>query len=61
MAKIRNVSSFELEVPGIGIVEIDAVAEVPDGRVYGFTCSDNWEPADKAAQGAHDKAEAGRA
>lgn len=57
MAKVRNVSSFDLEVHGLGVIERDAVAEVPADAVYGLTCSTNWEPADRKAQDAHDTAE----
>lgn len=56
MAKIRNVSGENLLVPALGgrLVLEEAVVEVEDADVYGFTCQEpNWAPADDAAATAH--------
>lgn len=53
MAQIRNVSGQALEVPGHGEIADDEVFEVPDGEVYAYTASDNFDPVDTAADEAH--------
>lgn len=57
MAKIRNRSGMDLDVPGRGEVAADGVLEVPDEDVYSYTASANWEPVDKDATTAHNKGE----
>ena len=58
MAKVRNVSGQDLVVPGRGLIEADAVMEVPDGAAYSYTAQSGvWEPVDKKTQDLHDKAE----
>lgn len=59
MAKIKNVSGEDRNVPGLGgrLVLDGAVVEVPDEAVYAYTCQEsNWAPADKAATKAHEAA-----
>lgn len=56
MAKIRNRSGEERDVPGFGTVPADGIIEVPEAALYGFTCQGIWEPVRKADQEAHDKA-----
>lgn len=39
MAKYRNVSGFDLDIPAVGrVVEDDGVFEVPDAHAPGFDC-----------------------
>jgi hypothetical protein len=59
MAKIRNCFGEDRDVPGIGVVERDAIIEVPDAAILSYTCQAGWEPVRKADQDAHDKAVAG--
>jgi hypothetical protein len=59
MAKIKNVSGEDLNVPGLGgrLVLDGAVIEVPDEDTYSYTCQEsNWAPADKGATKAHEAA-----
>lgn len=57
MAKVKNVSGADLLVPAHGgLVLAGQVLDVPAEAVYGLTCQSIWEPADKAAQQAHDNA-----
>lgn len=61
MAKIRNVSGNDLIVPALGgrLVLAGQVVELDAADVFGFTQqTPNWEPADKPAQAAHNKADA---
>ena len=59
--KIRNISGEDriagLDTPLRGrLVEATQVVEVPVEDVYSFTvATSTWEPADEAAQAAHDK------
>lgn len=55
---IRNTSGRALAVHGHGDVDPDEVIVVPAHAVYGFTCCANWEPVNRAAESAHDKAAA---
>ena len=55
MAKIRYVGALGVDGPRGPVTNGDTV-EVADSDVYGFTCSANWEPVDKAAEAAHAKA-----
>ena len=57
MAGVRNKNGESRFVPGYGVVEPDAVLEVPDGALYGFTCQEGWNPVGKAGQALHDEAE----
>jgi hypothetical protein len=61
MAKIRNKSGVDLDVPGLGVVPADGIAEVPDARLLSFTCQPAWEPVRKADQELHDQAVAAQA
>lgn len=58
MPQIRNVSSESRDVPWEGrTVPAGEVLTVPDADVYAYTQQDGlWEPADEAAQSAHDRA-----
>lgn len=60
MAKIRNTSGTDLEVPSLGrMVLAGQVIEVPDELVEGFTHpgapSELWAPSDQAAKAIHKK------
>jgi hypothetical protein len=60
MAKIRNTSGEDLEVPSLGrMVLAGQVIEVPDDAVEGFTHpgapSQLWAPSDQAAKDIHQK------
>ena len=59
MAKIRNTSGQDLEVPSLGrMVLAGQVIEVPDDQVEGFTHpgapSELWAPSDQAAKDIHE-------
>jgi hypothetical protein len=49
MAKFRNVSGYDLEIPAVGrVVEDDGVFEVPDAAATGFECQPaNYERLDE--------------
>jgi hypothetical protein len=58
VAKIRNTSGYDVEVPSLGRMVLDGqVIEVPDDAVEGFTHpgapSQLWAPSDKAAKDIH--------
>ena len=58
MAKIRNTSGQDVEVPALGrMVLAGQVIEVPDEQVEGFTHpgapSELWAPSDKTAKDIH--------
>jgi hypothetical protein len=60
MAKIRNTSGGDVEVPALGrMVLAGQVIEVPDDQVEGFTHpgapSELWAPSDQAAKAIHKK------
>lgn len=60
MAKIRNTSGYDVEVPSLGrMVLAGQVIEVPDDAVEGFTHpgapSELWAPSDQAAKDIHQK------
>lgn len=57
MGKIRSKAPWALDVPGHGTVEPDAVIEVADADVYGYTACANWDAVDKAATTAHNAGE----
>lgn len=63
MGNVRNVSDedrFPAELGG-RLVMPGQVVEVPDDSVYGYTCQDAWDAADKATQAIADKQEAANA
>jgi hypothetical protein len=60
MAKIRNTSGYDVEVPSLGrMVLAGQVIDVPDELVEGFTHpgapSELWAPSDQAAKAIHKK------
>lgn len=60
MAKIRNTSGTDVEVPSLGrMVLAGQVIEVPDDQVESFTHpgapSELWAPSDKTAKDIHEK------
>jgi hypothetical protein len=60
VAKIRNTSGADVEVPSLGRMVLKGqIIDVPDELVEGFTHpgapSELWAPSDKAAKDIHDK------
>lgn len=56
MAKVKNISGEDLEIPSMGgrLVVAGQVIEVDADAVYGLTCQPaTWEPADAEAKKAH--------